>query len=215
MYKLRNISSLAAIVAVTVGLLPSLSHGQTSAIPKNDVAVEPAVAAIKIAQAGVFNVNFIVPSEFTNFVPCALDGIGEDVKLTGAVHVRLHSTLDSMGGIHLSVRINDQKVEGLGLTSGDRYVGTGTAGFTQNLPSSGTFVCAAVGNFGIVGKRTPGVLLANFHLTINPFGEVTANFGGLDEVRLVCPEDPAEPLDLPTCEPEAVALVLASDRDST
>ena len=148
MYELRNISSLAAIVAVTVGLLPSLSHGQSSAIAKGDVEVEQAFSAIKIARAGVFNVNFIAPTEFTNFVPCALDGIGEDVKLTGAVHVRVHSTLDSMGGFHLSVRINDQKVKGLGLTSGDRYVGTGTAGFNLNLPSSGTFVCAAVGTRG-------------------------------------------------------------------
>ena len=210
MYKLRNFSSLAAIVAVTAGLLPSLSHGQTSAIPKGDVVVEHAFPANQMAQAGVSNQNIIMPIEFINFLPCALDGVGEEVALSGTLHVRIHSTVDSMGGFHFSVRVNDQGIEGLGLTSGDRYVGTGTAGFTLNLPSSGTLVCAAVINLGIVGKQAPGILLANFHLTINPFGEVTANSGGLDEARLVCPEDPVELPMVPTCEPEMVALVMAS-----
>ncbi len=40
MYKLPNISRLAAIVAVMVGLLPSLSHGLTPIIPKGDVVIE-------------------------------------------------------------------------------------------------------------------------------------------------------------------------------
>ena len=39
-YKLPNISKLAAIVAVAAGLLPSLSHGITSSIPKGDVVIE-------------------------------------------------------------------------------------------------------------------------------------------------------------------------------
>jgi glucose/arabinose dehydrogenase len=39
-HKLPNISRLAAIVAVAAGLLPSLSHGLTSSIPKGDVVIE-------------------------------------------------------------------------------------------------------------------------------------------------------------------------------
>ena len=77
---------LLSIVAVTVGLLPSLSHGQTSAIPKGDVVVEHAFSPIKIAQAGVFNLNFIIPTEFTNFVPFALDGVWGAVEPCGAVN---------------------------------------------------------------------------------------------------------------------------------
>ena len=110
------------------------------------------------------------------------------------------------------VRGNDQKVHGFGEISGDRYVGTGVAGFSFNALSPGTFVCATVLNFGIVGKRTPAVVLANFHLTINPFGDVTANFGGRDEARLVCSEDEAEVApNVPTCEPELLALAFESD----
>jgi len=40
MYKLPNISRLAAIVAVMAAVLPSLSHGITPSIPKGDVVVE-------------------------------------------------------------------------------------------------------------------------------------------------------------------------------
>ncbi len=167
---------------------------------------------IQLAQAGVNNLNFIIPLEFESFVPCALDGVGENVILSGNFHINLHTTFDSSGGFHVVARGNDQNIHGFGETSGDHYVGTGVAGFSLNAASPGTFVCATVLNFGIIGKRTPSVVLANFHLTINSLGEVTAIFGGQDEARFVCSEDEPEVApNVSTCEPELLALAFESD----
>ena len=174
--------------------------------------VEGDSPTIQLAKATVNNSNVTFPLEFESFVPCALDGVGEIVSLSGNFHLKIHTTVDNSGGFHLVIRGNDQKVHGFGLTSGDRYVGTGVAGFSLNATSPGTFVCATVLNFGIVGKRTPSVVLANFHLTINSLGEVSAIFGGQDEARFVCSDDEPEVApNAPSCEPEMLALAFASD----
>src|SRR5437667_10202403 len=46
---------------------------------------------------------------------------GEDVNVSGNVHVTIGATIDGNGGSHLRIHINNQDVRGIGLDTGSRY----------------------------------------------------------------------------------------------
>src|SRR2546425_838282 len=46
---------------------------------------------------------------------------GEDVNVSGNVHVTIGATIDGNGGIHLRIHINNQDVSGIGVTTGSKY----------------------------------------------------------------------------------------------
>src|SRR5262245_61965238 len=61
----------------------------------------------------------------TRFVPCANGGVGEDVFVSGDIHIMFHVTLDGSGGAHFVEVHNPQGVSGTGLTTGAMYRGVG------------------------------------------------------------------------------------------
>ncbi len=126
--------------------------------------------------------NLTVPTNIYVSIPCALGGQGEDVYLSGDLHVVLHFTLDASGsGYHVDEHYQPQGITGVGMTSGVKYQATGVTRSSENfraLPYSYTFV----NNFRLIGAG-PGnnyLLHETFHLTINANGELTAvadNYG--------------------------------------
>lgn len=126
--------------------------------------------------AGVL-VNTALPFEQVVSVPCAVDGSGELVQLTGFLHVLVTATFDAKGILHATTHFQPMGVAGTGLTTGDVYRATGITRDEVNglnIPFETTFV----NNFRIVGPGKGNNLAIHevFHITVNALGEVTANF---------------------------------------
>lgn len=125
------------------------------------------------AHATTFIDNVQVPIDISVFVPCAAGGVGEIVNLSGTLHMVFHTTTDASGGFHSTSLSQPQGVSGTGLTTGDKYQGTGETQSTFNgkVGSEFTFVS----NFKIIGQGPGNNFLVheNFHVTVNPNGEVT------------------------------------------
>ena len=121
--------------------------------------------------------------EFTEFVPCAAGGAGEEVRLAGMLNILTHGTIDARGGYHAKVQLRPQGVRGEGLTTGDRYVGTGVTQEQVNgtVGSQSTFI----DNYRIIGQGSGNNLLIHqtVHVTVNANGEVTAS---VDNVSVEC-----------------------------
>lgn len=135
-----------------------------------------------LAQATTTRENFRIPQPpgFTQFIPCALGGLGEVVSFStsGFIHGHTELTLDPAGGFHLKIHVNAQRTSAIGLVSGDKYRGTGSFDDTINSSSSPPFEATHITNFRIIGQGTGNNLLihATLHTTINAKGEVTVEF---------------------------------------
>ena len=112
--------------------------------------------------------------------PCAVNGQGELVKLSGEVHAVFVVTSDANGGRHISTHFNNQGVSGVGLTTGHKYQGTGDNRFSSSsraAMSEFTFV----NNFHVISTGAARNLLLHetVHVTINANGEVAASIMGI------------------------------------
>lgn len=138
------------------------------------------------AKASTFTQNLQIPFFTIAFVPCAQDGAGEFVLLSGDLHDLVHVTTDSTGGTHVKLHDNPQGITGVGLTSGDVYHGTGVTQSEQNTAASGfPLELTFVNNFRVIGPGPGNNLLVheNTHVTINANGVVTAD---VDNVSIEC-----------------------------
>ena len=126
------------------------------------------------AAAIAFTTNEFIPIEIIAFVPCANGGAGEDVQLSGTLHIVDHVTL-SENGVHAKIHFQPQGISGVGLTTGDSYQATGVTQeqFSSNLGA--TFTTTFVNNFKIIGAGPDNnfLLHENVHVTIAPDGTVT------------------------------------------
>jgi hypothetical protein len=120
--------------------------------------------------AGVI-ANVAIPFEQVIDIPC----FGEDVLLTGFLHVLVTETADAKDGLHTTIHFQPMGAVGTGLTTGDVYRATG---ITRNAVSGleVPFYATFVNNFRIIGPGKGNNLLVHevFHMTVNPLGEVTA-----------------------------------------
>jgi hypothetical protein len=142
------------------------------------------------ARATVFTDNVRVPFETIVFVPCAAGGIGEEVYLSGSLHLLFRTTFDNRGGFHSKFHAQPQGLSGIGLTTGDKYQGTGVTqdNFNGRVGSTYTFV----NNFWIIGQGSGNNLQIheNLHITVNANGEVTVF---VDNFRVECKPDSSYP----------------------
>jgi hypothetical protein len=112
------------------------------------------------------------------FIPCALDGAGEVVFLSGSLMSLFHVTEDRAGGTTVMRQINPQDVSGQGAVSGDLYQGTGGSnGHTLYTISGVPFHDSFVDNFRILGQGSGNNLLVQVRgqFTVNANGEVTVS----------------------------------------
>lgn len=117
------------------------------------------------------------PVDAAVFVDCANGGAGEEVRVTGTLHIVIHANDEPGVGTLLFVTEVNSQLRGVGLTTGDIFVG-GTA--------SGHFVSRTVGpgqDFSnsslsrLIGQGTaPNLLFHEIdHVTVNANGVITAS----------------------------------------
>ena len=119
----------------------------------------------------------------TVWVPWAADGAGEYIALSGYLHVLDHYTIDGNGGFHGKYHVQPQNAIGVGLTTGDEYVGTGVTQdqYTGKVGYEYTYV----NNFRMIGKGKAVTYLVHqtYHYTVNANGDLTAY---VDNYRVEC-----------------------------
>jgi hypothetical protein len=122
-------------------------------------------------------IDAVVPYSVTQFIPCANEGAGEDVTITGTAHLNVKVFLDGNGGFHYRSSFKPLEYGGLGQETGDIYRGAGgmerqnaNAGPT-NIPFETTFTA----NYKLHGPTHINIhILA--HFTYNANGELTTDF---------------------------------------
>jgi hypothetical protein len=155
-------------VSLAVALLAACEQPPTGIEPAGDNAARPAFSALTLTD------NQVVPISLTQFIPCANGGAGEDVTLTGNLHILLHITIANSGNVILKEHFQPQGITGLGSVSGDKYQGTGV---TQDV-STGAFgsTFTFINNFRMIGQG-PGnnfQVHENLHVTVNANGTLTS-----------------------------------------
>jgi hypothetical protein len=128
------------------------------------------------ARAGAVNatVNVQVPLDLVVFVPCANGGAGENVEISGTLHILLHITIND-NRVNIKEHFQPQDASGVGEDTGDVYHAVGV---TQDQESFGAVSdeFTFINNFRIVGQG-PGnnfQVHENVHITINANGDVTS-----------------------------------------
>jgi len=126
------------------------------------------------AKATTFTSNEKQPVDEIIFVPCANNGAGENVELTGNVHILIHTTLNG-NNFNTKYHVQLQGISGVGLTTGIRYHGSGVT--QQQIKGSlknETYTETDINNFKIVGHGVNYRIHVNTHITVNANGETTA-----------------------------------------
>jgi hypothetical protein len=108
-------------------------------------------------------------------IPCANGGAGEDVQLSGFLHVLFSFTING-NNVRGKYHFQPQGISGTGLITGDKYQATGgTQDEFKGSFVNGQYEESFVNNFRIIGQSNGNNFLIheNFHITINANGVVT------------------------------------------
>jgi len=118
------------------------------AVPVLTLAIGTAPAG---AQASVEVVRSVVPYSAQVWVPCANNGSGEVVSLTGFQLVVRRTVSDAGGGSHTSFHAQPMGVSGVGQATGDLYRAAGGAERVSNLAGVGASTFIGVSTFAVIG----------------------------------------------------------------
>lgn len=135
-----------------------------------------------LAQSRTVTTSSILPIRFVLSHPCS----GEDVALSGELHLVSNVTLDASGGTHVEFQANFQGVSGVGLATGDRYELVGERLHTSlNTSGAPPLEMSITTNAHVIGQGPGNNALLHFlvHTTVNADGTVTSQ---IDEVRVEC-----------------------------
>jgi hypothetical protein len=153
-------AGLLALLAVSlVGLLgPAPAFAQTEPVTTNTTfTVKPAV-----------------------FVPCANDGQGEHIVLSGTAHLLVHMATDESGGTHFVLAFNYERMSGAGLVTGDKYVGidaeiTTSYDFDPFVAPPYELTFTHLTRFIGQGPANNLMLVTQNHFTVDATGKVTSS----------------------------------------
>jgi hypothetical protein len=130
--------------------------------------------------------NFAFPVTIVAFVPCANDGAGEFIQVTGNLHLLTH-TVVNQSGITEKLHFQPQGIAGTGVDSGDKYQATGVTQQITHTSSdpAATLTFSFVNNFRMIGQGPRNNLLVHqtVHLTTNARGVQTAS---VDNFTVTC-----------------------------
>jgi hypothetical protein len=155
--------------ALITGLLAACAQDPTA--PPTDTAATgtgPNLAALAITD------NQIIPIDLLVNIPCANGGLGEDVLLSGSLHVITHLTFSNSGTVTIKTHFQPQGISGVGQVTGAKYQATGVTQDILNLSFGENYTL--VNNFRMIGQG-PGnnfTVHENFHYTINANGTLTS-----------------------------------------
>lgn len=115
------------------------------------------------------------------FVPCAARGAGENVRLTGTMHILVTTTFDGKGRFQSKYDFQPKGVSGTGLSTGTMYRATGDAHGTINgtVGVPGLFE----DSFKMVSKGDNFLIRVSGRVNTSPGGTV---FVFLDNVTITC-----------------------------
>ena len=119
------------------------------------------------------------------FIPCADEGAGEYVQLSGILHVVTSVTING-NNVRGKTHFQPQGISGVGMVTGDKYNATGvTQDEFKGSLVNGKYEETFVNNFRIIGQGSGNNFLIHeiFHVTINANGEVTTVF---DKIKSDC-----------------------------
>lgn len=143
------------------------------------------LAGSVFSQARPVTRNLFVPFVIDFFVPCANGGAGEFVLLEGTFHVQEHDTFNDLW-VNTKFHIQPVNAEGVGLTTGDMYRGTGVSQFhdTTRL-SNGATEFTSINNFRFIGQGPDNNFQVHhtIHTTIDANGDVTVK---VDNINTDC-----------------------------
>jgi len=124
-----------------------------------------------------------IPFDETVFVSCANGGAGEYIHITGRTNLVYTISWTDHGftyGYH-STTIN---IEGLGLSSGQRFAGSGNIeGQVMGAWVNEQWLSNFVDQLRLVGGNTSFILKRNYHVLVNPNGTVEVS---RDNVETEC-----------------------------
>lgn len=131
------------------------------------------------------NTNLSIPVDLFVFVPCAVGGAGEDIHVSGPLHVLSQLTISNSGNVLFTSQFQPQGISGTGLVTGDMYQATGLTRSTQTFSTPFPVTFTFVNNFYMIGQGPDNNFQVHetFHFTINANGEVTAF---VDNFRVTC-----------------------------
>ena len=127
------------------------------------------------ASALAITTNDFVPFAQVAFVPCANGGAGEQVLISGTLHIEQHITINGNRAT-IKSHFQPQGAGGVGLTTGDNYNATGVTQEVDTVAlTGGATEFTFVNNFKIIGQGANNNLLVHqlVHVTINANGDVT------------------------------------------
>jgi hypothetical protein len=134
-----------------------------------------ASAGIQSSQSQPSNGLVEVSFEETLLVPCANGGTGENVTLTGTTHF-VYQMIWNDHGFHLVYHANSHRVTGLGLTSGETFVGSdGTQGTVTASWVNNQWIGTTIEQMKIIGQNTKYIVKYKNHLVVTPDGKVTVS----------------------------------------
>jgi hypothetical protein len=155
---------LSLLVGATA-LLSACDAGAPS--PSEPLAIEPRYAATTTTT------NTVVPDAFVVFVSCANGGAGENVLVTGDLHVLSHTTVSNSGNSVTRTQFQPQGMTGTGAITGDTYRATGVTETTTH--GTGTFIY--VNNYRFIGPGPDNNFMVHqtFQVVVNANGGVNIN----------------------------------------
>jgi hypothetical protein len=157
------------------------------AVKTASLAVVVAFLAAVAAPNAFAETNVIrVPVDARLFLPCANDGAGEVVHFTGMILGVSSGTADEAGGFHgRSIEV-EQGVQGIGETTGRRYVEHFVNLFFSRTEPNGFPLVSTqqlIYRVDSAGAGVDSLIRTRNHTTINANGEVTVTF---DDVTMEC-----------------------------
>jgi hypothetical protein len=144
-----------------------------------------AFAILTTAASAAVQINDKTVIDLVVFIPCAANGSGEIVDLSGPLHTLITFTING-NNVSGKFHFQPQGISGVGETTGNKYQATGVTQQTfkaslQNGQTNLTFV----NNFRIIGQGPGNNFLVHetLHLNFNADGTLTVFH---DNFRVVC-----------------------------
>ena len=138
-----------------------------------------------LSQATTLTTNIQIPINIALFVPCAAGGAGETVTVAGTLHILDIVTIDAAAGsIRLEEHFNPTGVVGTGLTTGDKYRGTGITRSSFHVTPAGTFEFTHINRFNVIGQGRASnfTIRETVHTTVLADGTATSTVGNFTTV---------------------------------
>jgi hypothetical protein len=127
-----------------------------------------------LSKATTFTSNEKQPVDEIVFVPCANGGAGENVHLTGTIHILIHTTVNKTN-FTTKYHFQPQGLSGTGEITEFKYRGSGvTQEEIKGSLANEKFIDTYINNFKIVSHGVNYKIHDNMHIIVNANGETTA-----------------------------------------